>query len=124
MCHLDRSVNPDQTIAGPPPGSITDQITEAAYQAWSRGREAWQDSSRGLFDRAYLGHYAAIAAYTERLVDEYQLDAKLDAAIAEPFRPFVDIDVVALSRSLVRNGSLYALMAAPIGVWVFNGDME
>jgi hypothetical protein len=124
MCQSDQAVSPDQTIAGPPPASVTDQIRDAAYEAWSRSREAWQDSSRGLFDRVYLGHYAAVAAYTEQLVDDYQLDAKLDAAIAEPFRPFVDIDVVALSRSLVRNGSLYALMAAPIGVWVFSGDIE
>jgi hypothetical protein len=46
-----------------------------------------------LINRAYLGHYAAVAAYTEQLVDDYQLDVKLDAAIAEPFRPFVDVDV-------------------------------
>jgi hypothetical protein len=109
---------------GAPASSVSEQIREAAYEAWVTHREPHQVKTRALFDRAYLGHYAAVAAYTEQLVDDYELDAKLDTAIAEPFRPFVDIDVVALSRSLVRNGSLYALTATPIGVWVFNGDME
>lgn len=97
-------------------------IRETAFQAWVASRETEQDASRTLFDRAYLGHYAAVAAYTEDLVDQYELDAKLDAAIAEPFRQYVDIDVEALSRALVRNGTLYSLRAAPIGVWVFNGE--
>lgn len=117
-------VNPEQPVAGPPPANITEQITEAAYHAWAQHREPSQDSSRGLFDRAYLGHYAAVAAYVEDLVDQYGLDARLDAAISEPFRAFVDVDVPALSRSLVRNGTLYALTATPIGVWVFNGEIE
>lgn len=123
MDNFTEPANPDHQIAGPPAASITEQITEAAYQAWSDGREAWQDSSRGLFDRAYLGHYAAVAAYTEDMVDQYGLDARLDAAISEPFRRYVDIDVTALSRSLVKNGTLYALRATPVGVWVFNGEI-
>lgn len=106
------------------PLSIEAAIWEAAFRAWVASREPEQDVSRALFDRAYLGHYAAVAAYAEDLVDQYELDAKLDAAIAEPFRQYVDIDVEALSRALVRNGTLYALLAAPIGVWVFNGEIE
>ncbi len=106
------------------PLSIEAAIREAAFQAWVASRDPKQDASKALFDRVYLGHYAAVAAYTEDLVDQYELDAKLDAAIAEPFRQYVDIDVEALSRALVRNGTLYSLRAAPIGVWVFNGEIE
>jgi len=77
-----------------------------------------------MFNRAYLGQYSHIDHYVETMVDDYELDAKLDAAITEPFREFLDIDVTALARSLVRHGSLYALPAAPVGVWVFNGDVD
>lgn len=94
-------------------------IREAAFQAWAEHREPGQETSRALFDRAYRGHHAALAAYTEDLVDDYDLDAKLDAAIAEPFRRHVDIDVAALSRTLAASGQYYALRAIPVGVWVF-----
>lgn len=118
--HPTAETNPDEPGHGLP-DSVTDQIREAAYLAWRTHREGWLETPRALFDQAYLGHYAAVAAYVEQLVDDYELDAKLDAAIAEPFRQFVDIDVTALSRSMVKQGALYALSATPIGVWVFDG---
>jgi hypothetical protein len=62
--------------------------------------------------------------YAETLVDTHELDARLDAAIAPPFREFVDIDTTRLARSLVRNGTLYVISAAPVGVLVFNGEIE
>jgi hypothetical protein len=106
------------------PISIEALLRQAAFEAWAAGREEHQDSSREFFDRAYLGHYSSVDHYVETLVDAYELDAKLDVAIAEPFREFVDIDIPALARSLVRNGTLYAISAAPVGVWVFNGEIE
>ena len=106
------------------PISIEALLREAAFEAWSRIREEHQDSSREFFERAYLGHYSSIDHYAESLVDDYGLDAKLDAAIAPPFREFVEIDISALARSLVRNGTLYAISAAPVGVWVYNGEIE
>ena len=106
------------------PLSVVEQIREAAYQSWAQRRSDQQERSRALFDQAYLGHYSHIDHYVETLVDDYQLDTKLDLAIAEPFRTFVDIDITGLARSLGRNGSLYCLMAAPLGVWIFNGEIE
>ncbi|MFL6162735.1 MAG: hypothetical protein ACJ74U_10955 [Jatrophihabitantaceae bacterium] len=105
------------------PISIEALLRQAAFEAWAAGREEHQDSSREFFDRAYLGHYTSVDHYVETLVDAYQLDVKLDAAIAEPFREFVEIDITGLGRSLVRNGTLYAISAAPVGVWVFNGEI-
>jgi hypothetical protein len=107
-----------------PPLSVVEQIREATYQAWAQRRGDQQERSRALFDQAYLGHYSHIDHYVETLVDDYQLDSKLDTAIAEPFRAFVDIDITGLARSLARNGTLYCIMAAPLGVWVFNGEVE
>ncbi|HEX2903380.1 MAG TPA: hypothetical protein VHO01_07965 [Jatrophihabitans sp.] len=104
--------------------SVEDILRDAAFQAWTARREDWQDSSSRQFDRCYLGHYSHIDDYVESLVDSYGLDDKLDAAIAPPFREHVDLDVSALAQSLVRHGSLYAIPAAPVGVWVFNGDIE
>jgi Antirestriction protein (ArdA) len=105
------------------PISIEALLRQAAYEAWAASREEHQDSSREFFDRAYLGHYSSVDHYAETLVDAYQLDAKLDAAIVEPFREFVDIDIPALARRLVSNGTLYAITATPVGVWVFNGEI-
>lgn len=104
--------------------SVSQQLREAAYQAWTSRREGWQDSSTTLFDRAYLGHYSHIDHYVETMVDDYGLDAKLDETVPEPFRQFIDVDVTGLARSLVRHGSLYCIPAFPVGVWIFNGDME
>jgi hypothetical protein len=106
------------------PVNIETLLREAAFTAWAASREEHQDRSRTFFDRAYLGHYSSIDHYVESLVDDYQLDTKLDTAVAEPFRQFLDIDVTGLARSLVRNGTLYAISAAPVGVWVFNGEIE
>ena len=106
------------------PISIEALLREAAFEAWAASREEHQASSREFFDRAYLGHYTSVDHYAETLVDNYELDAKLDAAIAPPFREFLDIDITGLARSLVRNGTLYAISAAPVGVWVFNGEIE
>lgn len=106
------------------PISIETMLREAAFEAWVASREEHQDRSREFFDRAYLGHYSSVDHYAESLADTYQLDAKLDAAIAPPFREFVDIDVTGLARSLVRNGTLYAIPAVPVGVWIFNGEIE
>ena len=103
--------------------AITAAIRDAAYVAWSSRREADQDSLRALFDQAYLGHYGSIDAYAEEMVDHYQLDAKLDAVIAEPFRRHLDINITNLARWLVANGTHYALQAVPVGVWVFNGEI-
>ena len=103
--------------------ALTAAISDAAYIAWSSSREGDQDTTKALFDRAYLGHYGSVDAYAEELVDRYDLDAKLDAAIAEPFRRHLDIDITALARWLVANGTLYALPAIPVGVWVFNGEI-
>lgn len=98
-------------------------ILELAYAAWGANREPEQDTSNALFDRAYLGQYSSIDGYVSELIDGYQLDAKLDAAIAQPFRRHVDIDVTALGQDLVTTGTLYALPAVPVGVWVFNGEI-
>ena len=106
------------------PISIEALLREAAFDAWVASREEYQDSSRDFFDRAYLGHFASVDHYAETLVDDYELDAKLDTAIAPPFREFVEIDTAALAQSLVRSGTLYALPATPVGVWVFNGEIE
>lgn len=104
--------------------SIRQQIRQAAFYAWTRQLEDGQEASEALFEQAYLGHYASIDHYVETLVDDYDLDARIDAAIAEPFREFVDVDVTALARSLVHSGSLYALPAMPLGVWVFSGEIR
>ena len=106
------------------PISIEALLREAAFEAWVALREEHQDSSREFFDRVYLGHYTSVDHYVETLVDAYELDAKLDAAIAPPFREFVDIDVPGLAQSMVRSGTLYAISATPVGVWVFNGEIE
>ena len=106
------------------PISIEALLREAAFEAWAATREEHQDRSREFFDRAYLGHYTSVDHYAETLVDDYELDAKLDAAIAPPFRAFVEIDVPTLARWLVHHGTLYAISATPVGVWVFNGDIE
>ncbi len=98
-------------------------IRELAYAAWAANREPDQDTSNALFERAYLGHYSTVDGYVTELVDGYQLDTKLDAAIAQPFRRHVDIDVTALGQDLVVSGTLYALPAVLVGVWVFNGEI-
>jgi hypothetical protein len=106
------------------PISIEALLREAAFDAWAASREEHQDDSRDFFDHAYLGHFASVEQYAETLVDNYELDAKLDAAVAPPFREFVDIDITGLARSLVRSGTLYAITATPVGVWLFNGEIE
>lgn len=113
----------DKNAPAQPSTSLEQQIRAAAYQAWMASREDWQERSEALFERVYLGHYASVDHYVETLVDGYQLDTKLDAVIAEPFRRFVDIDITGLARALVENGSLHTLAATPLGVWVFNGDI-
>ncbi|MGI8664851.1 MAG: hypothetical protein ACR2N4_02285 [Jatrophihabitans sp.] len=109
--------------ADPRQDAITSAIREAAFAAWVDSREPDQPATDELFGKAYLGHYASLDAYVEELVDRYELDAKLDAAIAAPFRRYVDVDVTALARWLVANGTLYALPAVPIGVWVFSAEI-
>ena len=108
---------------GDPVATITAAIRELAYATWVRYREEGQDTSRTIFERAYLGHYSSIDSYVIQLVDDY-VDAKLDIAIAEPFRRHVDIDITALGRALVARTTIYTLLAVPVGVWVFNGDIE
>lgn len=95
----------------------------AGLRRLGRSREPEQDTSNALFDRAYLGHYSAVDAYVSELIDGYQLDAKLDTAVAQPFRRHVDIDISALGQDLVASGTLYALPAVPVGVWVFNAEI-
>jgi hypothetical protein len=104
-----------------PVAAITAAIHELAYAGWVRyRRDLGQDTSRALFDRAYLGHYSTVDMYVIELVDAYQLDAKLDAAITEPFRRHVDIDVPALGRALIGSATIYTLLAVPVGVWIFD----
>jgi len=90
-----------------------------AFTAWSAAQELGQPQDEVAFDQAYLGQYSAFDAYTELLVDEYDLDARLDEAIPDPFRAHVDIDIPSLSQALVSSGAYYALPAYPVGVWVF-----
>ncbi|MDQ1743873.1 MAG: hypothetical protein QOE23_2212, partial [Pseudonocardiales bacterium] len=79
-----------------PVAAIKAAIRELAYASWARYQaELGRDTSRALFERVYLGHYSTIDTYVIQLVDTYDLDAKLDAAIAEPFRRHVDIDISA-----------------------------
>ncbi len=87
-----------------------------------RGRAGHQQNH--IRPGIYLGHYSTIDAYVIQLIDDYELDAKLDAAVAEPFRRHVDINVNALGRALVARTTIYTLQAVPVGVWVFNGDIE
>jgi hypothetical protein len=106
---------------GGPVDAITAAILELAYARWSQyRRELGEDTSRAMFERAYLGHYSTIDMYVVQLVDAYQLDAKLDAAVAEPFRRHVDIDIPALGRALIGSATIYTLLAVPVGVWVFD----
>jgi hypothetical protein len=106
------------------PISVETMLRQAAFEAWAATREEHQHNDRDFFNRVYLGHYTSLDHYVETLVDDYQLDAKLDTAVAEPFRRFLDVDISGLARSLVRNGTLYGVPAAPVGVWVFNGEIE
>ncbi len=98
-------------------------IRELAYAAWAANREPEQDTSSSLFERAYLGQYSSIDGYVTDLVDGYHLDARLDTTIAQPFRRHVDIDITALGQDLVATGTLYALPAVPVGVWIFNAEI-
>ena len=110
--------------ADDPVEEIKAAIRELAYASWARYRqELGQDTSRSLFDRAYLGHYSTIDTYVIQLIDAYELDAKLDAAIIEPFRRHVDIDVSAFGRTLVSSATIYSLLAVPVGVWVFHEEI-
>ena len=100
--------------------AIKAAIRELAYTAWAHYRRGLgQDTSRALFDRAYLGHYSSLDMYVIKLADDYDLDAKLDEAIAEPFRSHVDLDIAALGRALINSATIYTLLAVPVGVWVF-----
>ena len=120
------------TNSGPSPASSAEQIAaikaairEMAYTSWAGYQaELRRDTSRALFDRVYLGHYSTIDSYVIELIDAYGLDAKLDAAITEPFRRHVDIDVNALGRALVSNVVIYTLLAMPVGVWVFHEETQ
>jgi hypothetical protein len=103
---------------------IATTIIELAFLAWSKSQASDTSTSRSDFDRVYLGHYASIDGYADQLIDAYQLDAKLDAAIEPPFRAHVDIDVPGLARELRASGTLFALPAAPVGVWVFRTDPD
>ena len=116
-----RSVNGRSLRDEGPVAAITAAIRELAYTAWARYRaEQKLDTSRAIFDQAYLGHYSSLDTYVVKLVDDYDLDAKLDEAIAEPFRPHVDIDVNSLGRALVGSATIYTLLAVPVGVWIFD----
>jgi hypothetical protein len=120
---MDNGYNNRRQSAEPdnPVEAIKEAIRELAYASWARYRlELNQDTTRALFDRAYLGHYSTIDTYVMQLIDAYDLDTKLDAAIVEPFRQHVDIDVSALGRALVSSATIYPLLAVPVGVWVFN----
>lgn len=108
-----------------PVDAITAAIRELAYTSWARYQtELRRDASQALFERVYLGHYSTVDSYVIQLIDAYGLDAKLDAAITEPFRRHVDIDVAALGRSLVSNTVIYTLLAVPVGVWVFHEETK
>jgi hypothetical protein len=110
--------------ADDPVEAIKAAIRELAYASWAHYRqELGQDANRNLLDRAYLGHYSTVDTYVIQLVDTYEFDAKLDAAIIEPFRRHVDIDVSALGRALVSSATIYSLLAVPVGVWVFNDEI-
>jgi hypothetical protein len=120
-----RSANGRPSGEDGPVEAITAAIRELAHASWARYQaELRQGTSRGLFERVYLGHYSTIDMYVVQLVDAYGLDAKLDAAIAQPFRRHLDINVTALGQDLVSSSTLYALPAFPVGVWVFNGEIE
>jgi len=97
----------------------------AAFAAWQvHLDEEGNAADLALFRQSYVGHYASIDGYADHLIDQYQLDAKLDAAIKPPFRAHVDIDVPGLARALRAAGTLYALPAVPVGVWVFRTDPD
>ncbi len=119
-----RSTNGSPAEDTDPIAPVMAVIRELAYASWARHQtEHDRDTSRALFERVYLGHYSTIDSYVIQLIDDYGLDAKLDAAIAEPFRRHVDIDVTTFGQALVSNGTLYVLSALPVGVWVFNGEI-
>ena len=104
--------------------TIATAITEIAFLAWSKNQPKDGPHNRLVFDRVYVGHYASIDAYADHLIDAYQLDAKLDAAIEPPFRAHVDIDVSEFARALRASGAVFALPAVPVGVWVFRTDPD
>ena len=101
------------------PSPISAVLREMAYIAWSAAQEPGQPQDETTFDQAYLGQYSAFDTYTELLVDEHDIDARLDDALPDPFRAHVDIDIPSLSQALVSSGLYYALSAYPVGVWVF-----
>lgn len=116
-------VNPNpiffQAVASLSSGEAT------AFAAWrTHLDEEGNAADLALFRRSYVGHYASIDGYADHLIDAYQLDAKLDAAIAPPFRAHVDIDVPGLARALRAAGTLFALPAQFVGVWVFRTDPD
>ena len=101
------------------PSPIAKALREMAFIAWSAAREAGQPQDEAAFDQAYLGQYSMFDAYTDLLVVEHDIDARIDDAIPDPFRAHVDIDIPSLSQALVSSGAYYALPAYPVGVWVF-----
>jgi hypothetical protein len=108
-----------------PVASIKAAIRELAYASWTRYQaELGRDTSRALFEQVYRGHFSTIDMYVVNLIDEYNLDAKLDQAITEPFRRHVDIDVTAFGQALVANAIIYTLQAAPVGVWVYTDEIS
>jgi hypothetical protein len=123
MCPDEPEFDLDSTEDSTIRAAITSAITQLAFTAWSvQPSAADAASARDAFDRVYVGHFASIDDYTERLIDDLRLDELLDAAIAAPFREHLDFDVASLSKTLVALGRLYTLPAVPLGVWVFRND--
>ena len=116
----DTTETTDIQPIGHPIEALAEQIRELAYQAWLRGRVASQDRTITFFDRTYLGHYSSMQHYAESVLDRYQLDQLL----APMHRPFIEFDTEGLARYLLDHDEIYTIDAVPVGIWVFDAQID
>ncbi|PBC38619.1 antirestriction protein [Rhodococcus sp. ACS1] len=87
---------------------------------------AWADVNEGAsehydhFARAYIGHYASLAAYAQQLMQEMGYEALLDTTLPEDLRQHVHIDYDAVAQGLFRDGHVQVYKAPGGGVWLFD----
>lgn len=90
-----------------------------AFAAWAELHDA-EGTMLASFEDAYLGEYDSAEAWAESVIDDLNLQARIDEALPQELARYVRFDAEAWAQDAWLNGDIHIIHKPGGGIWIFD----
>lgn len=93
-----------------------------AFAFWANLHDG-DETMCAAFDDAYLGEYDSTADWAREVIDEHDLDTKVEQALGEGLARYVHFDAEGFAQDAWLGGDIHLANKPDGGYWVFAGNV-